>query len=412
MVLPMRDKLISTRMIFAVLGLTLASTLLAAAQQAPAASNAPKTAGQQYKNIQVLKDVPAAQFIPTMRYIAAALGVECEFCHLGNRGEDTDNKQTARKMITMMLAIDKTNFNGQLQVTCFTCHNGNHQPGNAPTPTGQYTAAGTLAFYKPTAPGPEEGEPMSEAYRAVEAKQKVDMAASMPTSDQILAKYVAALGGEQALRKVTARTVISTAEMSPNVRGAGPTLFVKEEQDYKAPNLYVATIQTGTGSTSKGFDGTDSWTQNPNGVVAVGDGTAVTRAKRAADVNESLNLKQEYTRLAVRGIEKVGDRDAYVVLGFPAGDNPERLYFDKETGLLLRKSYFDATALGNYTTQTDYEDYRDVSGVKFPFLIRTISISPADTVILHVEKVDDNPTIDASKFTKPASAPRKPAGGQ
>ena len=178
-----------------------------------------------------------------------------------------------------------------------------------------------------------------------------------------MAKYLAALGGEQAIRKVTSRTVISTAEMSPNVRGAGPTLFVKEEQDYKAPNLYVATV----GQTAKGFDGTDGWSKGGNGVVTTANGSALARAKRSADLYEPLNLKQEYPRLVVRGSDKVGDRDVWLVIGTPDGDNPERLYFDKESGLLLRKLYFDVTGVGNYNTQIDYSDYRDVDGSKCHF---------------------------------------------
>jgi hypothetical protein len=400
---------ISARRIGTVVGLTLAGAIFALAQQAapPAGAAGPaRTAGQQYKNLKVMQDVPVGQFLPSMRFIATALGVECEFCHNGNRSEDTDHKNTARQMMTMMAAINKANFNGRNQVTCFTCHNGSSNPGTAPAPTGQYSKAGTVAFYRPTAPpvGATD-EPMSEAYKAVEAKAKADLAASLPTADQILAKYVAALGGEQALRKVTARTIVSTTEMSPNVRGAGPMLYVKEEQDFKAPNLYVSTLQNGASQTAKGFDGTDSWSKNANGVVTAANGAALARAKRAADLYEPLNLKQEYPRMNVRGLDKVGDRDVYVVIGFPEGDNPERLYFDKENGLLLRKSFYDETAVGNYTTQTDYEDYRDVAGVKVPFLVRTISISPADTVIRHIEKVDNNPTVDASKFVKPVSAP-------
>ncbi len=71
-------------------------------------------------------------------------------------------------------------------------------------------------------------------------------------------------------------------------------------------------------------------------------------AKREADFYEPLNLKQEYSRVEVLGVEKVGARDAYAVRGFPTGDNPETLYFDTQSGLLLRKAIFNKTPLGNY----------------------------------------------------------------
>jgi photosynthetic reaction center cytochrome c subunit len=411
--LSMRNKLF---LALAVSALALTVTNFAGAQQAPAAGAPPaadRKAIEQYKDLKVLGDVPVAQFLPGMRVIATSLGVECEFCHLGKRTDETPNKATARKMMTMMMEINKSNFNGQTRVTCYTCHNGSPEPGSAAIATGLYSKEGPTAFYQPTAPpvGATD-EPMSEAYRAVEAKKAADAAASTPTVDQILAKYVAALGGADALKKVTSRTIVSTTELSPNVRGAGPMLYVKEEQDFKAPNMYVSITQTGTGTTAKGFDGTDSWAQNPRGGVATQTGTALTRAKRAADLNEPLDLKSEYTRMTVRGKDNINGHDAYIVLGFPDGDNPERLYFDTETGLLLRKSWFDVTPVGAYTLVTDYEDYRDVNGVKVPFLVKTLSVSPADTMIRHVEKVEDNAAVDASKFAKPASTPppQRPAG--
>src|ERR671931_584962 len=101
------------RTVIVMVGLTLATASLAVAQQ-PAAAPAARTAAQAYKNIQVLKDIPNTQLIPTMRFISTALGVECEFCHMGDRSVDTPNKNTARKMMTMMMSINNTSFNGRM----------------------------------------------------------------------------------------------------------------------------------------------------------------------------------------------------------------------------------------------------------------------------------------------------------
>src|SRR6516162_1870083 len=89
-----------------------------------AASDGGKTAEQQFKNIQVLKDIPAEQLIPTMQFITASLGVECEFCHVEHQMDKDDKKEkkTARAMMEMQFAIDKANFKGELEVTCYTCH--------------------------------------------------------------------------------------------------------------------------------------------------------------------------------------------------------------------------------------------------------------------------------------------------
>jgi hypothetical protein len=411
MALPMRNTLVSARVPVAVIGLILAVSLLAGAQQGQPG----KPASQVYKNLKILNDIPSEQLLPSMRFISTALGVECEFCHTGTRSEDTPNKEMGRKMLVMMLALDKSSFDGRLDITCFTCHRGSINPVVNPTPTGQYSAQGPIAFFTPAVPPAGGGdEVMAEAYRDVTSKQQAAEAAAMPKPEQILAKYVEALGGAQAIQKVTSRAITAFVEMAPNVRGTGIPLYGEQVQYYKAPNLYVATFQRlNAPQTAKGFDGKDAWTQTANGAVNSAVGTALDRARRDADFYEPLNLTKEYTRLSVRGIEKVRDRDAYLVVGVPNGDQPERLYFDVKTGLLLRKYTVIPTAVGYYPTQVDYDDYRDVSGVKVPYLINALSISPADTMTIRVSKVENNPAgLDDSKFTKPAPKPAKPPAGQ
>src|SRR5438309_4425095 len=94
----------------------------------------PKTSEQVYKNIQLLKRVPADQFIPAMQFIAASLGVQCDFCHLENAfdKDDKETKQTARKMMRMMFTINKDNFDRHKEVTCYACHRGAHKPVATP----------------------------------------------------------------------------------------------------------------------------------------------------------------------------------------------------------------------------------------------------------------------------------------
>src|SRR5580693_8096734 len=103
---------------------------------APAGANAagPKKAEEQYKNIQVLKGIPADQLIPAMQFIATSLGVGCEFCHVEGAFEkdDKEQKKTARKMMAMMFAINKDNFEGHREVTCYSCHRGSAIPVGTP----------------------------------------------------------------------------------------------------------------------------------------------------------------------------------------------------------------------------------------------------------------------------------------
>jgi photosynthetic reaction center cytochrome c subunit len=376
-----------------------------AAVQRPAQPPPRAATGQPSRTIQVLTDVPTAQIIPTMRVIAASLGVECEFCHESNRTLNTEKKDIARKMMTMTLALNKASFGAQLSVTCYTCHRGSSTPLATPAPTGQYTALGVGVLFKGNGspvPGGQDAV-LSERFREYVAKER----SALPTPDQILARYVDALGGEQALRRITARKITATTEVPADVRGVGPAVHALTQQYFKAPNQWVITSQTANGTTATGFDGAVAWRQDAKGAVTEITGAVpappLARVKRTADFYEPLNLKQGYARMVTRGTAKVGDRDAYLLVGIPDGDLPEQLFFDRQTGLLVRKGTATATALGDYALQTDYDDYRDVAGVKIPYVVRTIGISPADGVTTHIEKVDINPQLDAGTFLKPAS---------
>src|SRR5947208_8421063 len=123
-------KLLTTCYAIATAGLL----LLAADLLARPSASKPKTAAETYKNVQVLKDVPADDLIPAMQFITASLGVECDFCHVRDAFDKDDKKpkQTARKMMQMMFAINQQNFNGQGKVSCYSCHRGSSVPVSIP----------------------------------------------------------------------------------------------------------------------------------------------------------------------------------------------------------------------------------------------------------------------------------------
>jgi len=366
------------------LAFALSAAVLANAQTSPADLKG-KTAEQVFKNIQVLQGTPADQFIQSMHLIQGALGVTCFYCHVSPSfvdapKDDKAPKLAARRMITMVQEINKNSFGGRQVVTCYTCHRGSITP---------------IAV------------PLLPAVQPEEPKPAPDLA--MPTVDRILDKYVQALGGEQALRKITSRLITATQNI-PTGPGGQNLIAAQAEQYQKAPNLTLNVYRAPAYTTSNGFDGVTQWAQDQNGVVADASQLDTMRARRAADLLEPLDLKQEYTRMVVRGIEKVNDRDAYVVIALPPGDKAERLYFDVQTGLLVRKYSALPTPVGDSPLQMDYDDYRDTgTGVKIPFVIH---MSPASLhselqtyTTIQVQKVQDNVAIDDSKFVKPLSNP-------
>lgn len=351
------------------------------AQQQPQPPASGRTAEQQFKNIKVLQGTPADQVVIGMHLIEESLGVNCEYCHVANDfpKDDKEPKETARKMIRMVMDLNKNSFSGQQTVTCYTCHRG------SPKPAGMLNLPDTTSLWVPYGTEPQVPQ--------------------LPSVDQILANYVRALGGEEAIRKITSRVITATRDVPTGPGGTVP-MPAQMDQYLKAPNLASTLNRTATFSTSEGFDGSTAWVQNMAGMVSDAPPIDLARDKRSGGLYEPVTLKAEYNHMEVQGIEKVNGREAYLVAGFPQGDSPERLYFDTTTGLLLRKITILPTPFGSSPFEVDYDDYRDSgSGVKIPFWIRMIPASPRSAMAsrssIRIQKAQDNVTVDSSKFSKP-----------
>ena len=158
----------------------------------PSPEDSANPAEQVFKNIQVLKGTPANQIVPAMQFISNSLGVECDFCHVRGAFEKDDKKpkQTARKMIQMQMAINRDNFKGEREVTCYSCHRGAENPVGVPI----------IAEEEPKRPEPEKAEATLPA---------------LPTPDEILNKYVEAVGGAAALEKIHSRVEKGTISFGP-----------------------------------------------------------------------------------------------------------------------------------------------------------------------------------------------------
>jgi photosynthetic reaction center cytochrome c subunit len=346
-----------------------AAVLIVAAGQSRA--EPAKTAEEVFKNIQALKGTPADQLIPAMQFIAASLGVECEFCHVAGRFDSDDKrpKQIARKMIAMTLAINKDDFNGRTEVSCYSCHRGANDPVGTP----------------PVATGDSRPEHAGSAAPA---------AGDMPAVGQVLEKYVAALGGAAAIRKVTSRVEKGTISFAGH---ASPI-----EVFAKAPDKRMSLMRTPNGDSITAFDGSAGWLGNTGRPPREMSGAEVEAAKLDADFYFAVDLKTLFSRFRMGRPEEIGGKTAYTVFALREGWPPVRLYFDETSGLLVRLIRYADTPVGRNPTQIDYADYREVDGVKVPF--RWTLARPGGRFTIQIEEARQNVPVDDAKFAKPVSA--------
>jgi len=337
------------------------------------ASNAagPKLAEEEFKNIQALKGMPAEQVIPSMQFIAASLGVECEYCHVAHANEKDDKKAkvTARKMINMMMAINKENFEGHREVTCYSCHRGAAEPVGTPIITD------------------EEAGP-----RAEEGKTPGDAKVSLPAAEELLGKYLAAMGGGEALQNITSRVQKGT------LTAFGGQHFSVEVYS-KGPDKRVSIMHMQNGDSVTAFDGKQGWLSVP-GRVHMMSAAENDAARIDADLYFAARMKTLYQKFSVNSGEKIDGHETYLVIGRSEGRPPLRLYLDKESGFLLRLVRYAETPLGRNPTQIDYADYRDVNGIKLPFRITYAWLDGRDSIVLNDIKA--NVPVSEAKFGRPA----------
>lgn len=148
------------------------------------------------------------------------------------------------------------------------------------------------------------------------------------------------------------------------------------------------------------LDGGSGWTKNERETRPLNP-IEIDRLKSLALSLEPFQLKEPYPRMVFGGKEKIGDHDAYRI-GLNTPDKKRvRLYFDVQSGLLLRRIVLRDTIVGADPEQTDYDDYRDVDGVKMPFSIRVSYASNNISGTRKLTEVKTNVTVDASKFAMP-----------
>ena len=294
-----------------------------------------ETAGQKFKNIKVLNDMPADQLGKVMNIFSASLGVDCNYCHEGEdfAKDGKRSKETARNMIKMVIGINKDHFNGRPQVTCNSCHNGHEQPTNVPNLS-----------------------PVEEPARPAQPATK-------PTVDQIVDKYITALGGAEKLAKVT-----SLAVKANRVEHDGKTL--RPESIWYKSNKYLSVTNYDKAVVTEKFDGTTATKMATGHDAIVLKPDEVEQIKREADLFAPANLKTIYPTMAFNRVDRIDGREVNIVVATTKSNIREVLSFDVQTGLLVRRTTSTQTMFGRFVYQVDYADYKPIGGVKMPMTVK------------------------------------------
>jgi photosynthetic reaction center cytochrome c subunit len=353
-------------------------------QAAKPADQKPQMSEEAFKNIQVLRGIPVNEFMGTMGFFAASLGLNCTDCHTeesaGNwakYADDTPLKNTARRMVIMMNAINRADFGATRLVTCYTCHRGVQKPEVTPS----------LAEQNATPP-PEDPD------RVENLPGTPDNSAA---AEQIIDKFIQAAGGVQQLAKLNSFTAKGTY-----VGFDTDFQKVPVEISAKAPNQLTVTVKMSGGDHTTTYDGREAWVASadrPLPLIMLTGGD-LDGARLDAQICFPATLKQNLTKWRANFPPvTIDNRTLQVVEGTAPSGSRVKLFFDKQTGLLMRQVRYIETAVGLTPAHVEYSDYRAVSGVKIPFHSTLTWVDGNSTTELSI--VQANVPVAEAKFAKP-----------
>jgi hypothetical protein len=353
---------------------------------------------QTRKNIQVLKGATESQLYNLMNYVSVSLGVQCTYCHViaGKNAQGQNNwvwesddkpqKVAARRMMQMTMQLNQTNladFHNQ-RVTCYTCHRGSTDPARlVPLPL-------TKSGHEPS-PG--------EAPAAATTQRPTP-----PTPEEILTKYVAAVGGRDAIAR--AKTVRMRGSREASQGRVWPVEITMEGADKFAvlANL-PAQGQQPASEVWQVYAGGKGWVKSPQGLREV-TAAELPGVRSNLLLLAPMKIAEPFPAMTYGGVSEVGGRETYVLVGKSAADTTVRYYFDRETGLLVRQLATRETVLNALPEQVDFEDYRDAGGLKLPFKITVSAIDTYNSSKRTFTEIKTNVPVDETIFVMPASPPK------
>jgi hypothetical protein len=321
-------------------------------------------ASEKFKNIKVLREMPADQLGKAMNMMSASLGVDCGFCHISGsedfEKDGNEHKDVTREMISMTFDINKRYFEGRPVINCNTCHNG------MPMPKATFPLA-----------------PLTRLPRLLQPVAKPDV-------EGILDRYLEATGGREAAAKMTSR-IVTALRLEPDGKTVEPETIWQKGGKSRTETRYGDYVVTEV------YDGRLSMKFGGGEEIGLKADEA-DEIRREALVFGQPDLRRSFGVFEYHSLDRVDGREVHVVKATDGTGAETLLHFDVESGLLVRRRASVPTVFGDFVTQMDYADYKVFRGVKFPTTVRF-----AVPGIYWTRKISDirvNAEVPDSKFGK------------
>jgi outer membrane lipoprotein-sorting protein len=232
----------------------------------------------------------------------------------------------------------------------------------------------------------------------------VGIPALAQSADEIIEKHVAASGGRAAYAKIMSRVGTGAITVTTPVGDLSGTIEVYSKKPNKSRTLIkldLTAVGAGQMTSDQRFDGNTAYVMDTLQGDRTIEGSQLDAMRNGSFPSPLLTYKALGATMMLGEREKVGSKDAYVITMTPKAGPTTRLFFDADTFMLVRTVVkLNVPQLGGDIEQVvDFSDFRDVDGIKIPFV--TKSSNPVQTVTATMSSVKHNAEIDDASFSKP-----------
>src|SRR5262249_257292 len=189
------------------------------------------------------------------------------------------------------------------------------------------------------------------------------------TIEELMAKVIAAAGGEANLRKRQSMVVTSTLELENQGMTGEATSFARAP-NFAATKVIMMALGKKVGAIRLYFDGANGGKETSFAPSEVFSGKRLENARIAADFYGPLNWKTNFKEAKIKEMSKVGEEEVYVVIKTPEKGNAITDYISAKTFLLVKRDMFNATVAWNQGSQLiseTFSDFRSIGGIMIPF---------------------------------------------
>ncbi|MGH9720023.1 MAG: hypothetical protein ACRD8O_07405 [Bryobacteraceae bacterium] len=217
---------------------------------------------------------------------------------------------------------------------------------------------------------------------------------ALPKADTILDRYIEVTGGRAAYEKIKSSIEIGSVEFIGKGLKGMVTLF------QAAPNRsYVSIELEGIGKMEVGSDGNTAWEKNAITGPRVKSGEERTAALRESDMHSLVMWRNHFKKAETSAVETIDGKVCYKVIVTPGEGKPETRFYDKQSGLLVRKEIIVKSPMGEVPGEIMIGDYKKVGDILRPHFRREKALNME--LVTQIQSITQNVEIPPGKFALP-----------